>query len=63
MTFWKFQGNIYEILVIVVTSAILTLLFDTPFQNIKKYMFQRKASKATITSNNDKGITTGKKDD
>lgn len=47
--FLKFQGNFYEILTILVISAILTLLFDTPFQNIKKYIFQKKAVESGAT--------------
>lgn len=36
------KGNLWEILCILVISAVLTLLFDTPFQNIKQYLLRRK---------------------
>ncbi|XP_031625380.1 nose resistant to fluoxetine protein 6-like [Contarinia nasturtii] len=55
------NGNIYEILFIIAVSVILTLLFDTPFQNIKKYIFDKKKP-TVITNNNEKEFTISNKD-
>lgn len=35
------QVNLYEIMWIVLISAVLTLFFDLPFQNIKKCIFKK----------------------
>lgn len=42
--FIHLQGNLYEIICILVISAILTLLFDMPFQNIKTVLLKRKTN-------------------
>lgn len=43
----QIQGNIFEIICIIGASVVLTLLFDTPFQNIKKYVLDRNATRKT----------------
>lgn len=39
------QINLYEYICVFIVSAILTLLFETPFQNIKTFIFKAKRSK------------------
>lgn len=45
-----FQINVYEFLFVLMFSIILTLLFDTPFQCIKKFLFNNSSIKSTVTS-------------
>lgn len=46
----SFQININELTWIVLTSVILTLLFDTPFGNVKKLLFNKKPKSATTNT-------------
>lgn len=39
--FFRMQFNFKELIWIVSTSVVLTLLFDTPFQNIKNYLLKK----------------------
>ncbi|XP_067206747.1 nose resistant to fluoxetine protein 6-like isoform X2 [Linepithema humile] len=41
--FFNVMVNLKEIICIFLTSIILTLLFDTPFQNLKNYLLLKKA--------------------
>lgn len=40
-----FQINVHELTCIVALSIILTLLFDTPFQTIRKIIFKKNDKK------------------
>lgn len=48
-TFFSSQVNIDEILWIVFASAILTLLFDYPFSNLKKLIFDSKRTPTPVS--------------
>ncbi|XP_012252676.2 nose resistant to fluoxetine protein 6-like isoform X2 [Athalia rosae] len=52
--FLRMMLNIRELIWIVVTSIILTLLFDTPFQNIKNYLLRKSKASAIESSQNEK---------
>ncbi|XP_024941445.1 nose resistant to fluoxetine protein 6 isoform X2 [Cephus cinctus] len=47
--FFRMLFNVSEFLWIIITSVILTLLFDTPFQNIKNY-FLKKSKNTAVKS-------------
>ncbi|CAK9807752.1 Nose resistant to fluoxetine protein 6 [Anthophora plagiata] len=47
--FFSMQFNLNEFLWIVASSITLTLLFDTPFQNIKNYLMKKPAISETTT--------------
>ncbi|TGZ56969.1 nose resistant to fluoxetine protein 6 [Temnothorax longispinosus] len=47
--FFRIMLNVKEIAWILFMSIVLTLLFDTPFQNIKNYILKKPASKKDIT--------------
>lgn len=48
--FFFFQVNLNEMLCIALASIILTLLFDAPFQNIKKIILRNSSSIITTTT-------------
>ncbi|XP_011881618.1 PREDICTED: nose resistant to fluoxetine protein 6 [Vollenhovia emeryi] len=47
--FFRIMINVKELAWIVFMSIVLTLLFDTPFQNIKNYIMKKPASEKAIT--------------
>ncbi|XP_066603638.1 nose resistant to fluoxetine protein 6 [Prorops nasuta] len=42
--FFRMNFNLHEMCWIIITSITLTLLFDSPFQNIKNYLLKKRAS-------------------
>ncbi|XP_034950941.1 nose resistant to fluoxetine protein 6 isoform X2 [Chelonus insularis] len=46
--FFRMQFNINEFIWIILTAAILTLLFDSPFQNIKTCLLKKKPQPTSI---------------
>jgi hypothetical protein len=43
-TNFLFQIDVPEMVVLIVTSVLLTLLFDLPFQNMRKIMQETKSA-------------------
>ncbi|XP_057327425.1 nose resistant to fluoxetine protein 6 isoform X1 [Microplitis mediator] len=54
--FVRMHFNFNEFFWIILTAAILTLLFDTPFQNIKNYLLKPKSKNQITQKINDKKV-------